>query len=430
MMNTFHAMICLILLSSISSISFAKLISWTDNIPSGIKPFDHNAQQVAAIAQDNILIYSHPAVKTTLPTLKSNTQPTAKFSTAAIVVPVNSQDVAKILGNYTQYVGLFPTLKSAKVIEQAGNISQVKYRISIPTPIPVLNFNEDVVFQHQIGQNNISSLVIDAPIPYGLGKFEWFSLGDKKTLITLTQWGDLNQPQGFLFKQIISAFPELKLGAPQSTNAFILEALKNRLNPKKVTALNAGLFPNPQLNSAQVNKIAQVSANSQQPISIILNPSTVPYTHGRETLRFTTTYQYFKTPPQNMQKWTQPMSYKEVFPKQIKSITMTPLNQQGQDAEFKVSVGLGVINIPFDFKMHFAYPKPTENNFYANGGDLRYLKGQIQFFPQGNDTLLKMTTTMKVDEKAPFLLRAARSLPYHEMLPAVGANAIFVQKIK
>ena len=429
-MNTFHAMICLILLSSISSISFAKLISWTDNIPSGIKPFDHNAQQVAAIAQDNILIYSHPAVKTTLPTLKSNTQPTAKFSTAAIVVPVNSQDVAKILGNYTQYVGLFPTLKSAKVIEQAGNISQVKYRISIPTPIPVLNFNEDVVFQHQIGQNNISSLVIDAPIPYGLGKFEWFSLGDKKTLITLTQWGDLNQPQGFLFKQIISAFPELKLGAPQSTNAFILEALKNRLNPKKVTALNAGLFPNPQLNSAQVNKIAQVSANSQQPISIILNPSTVPYTHGRETLRFTTTYQYFKTPPQNMQKWTQPMSYKEVFPKQIKSITMTPLNQQGQDAEFKVSVGLGVINIPFDFKMHFTYPKTTENNFYSNGGDLRFLKGQIQFFPQGNDTLLKMTTTIKVDEKAPFLLRAARSLPYHEMLPAVGANAIFVQKIK
>lgn len=429
-MNTFHAMICLILLSSISSISCAKLITWTDNIPSGIKPFDNNTQQVAAIAQDNILIYSHPAVKTTLPTLKSNTQPIAKFSTAAIVVPVSSQEVAKTLSNYTQYVGLFPTLKSAKVIEKAGNVSQVKYRISIPTPIPVLNFNEDVVFQHQIGANSISSLVVDAPIPYGLGKFEWFSLGDQKTLITLTQWGDLNQPQGFLFKQIISAFPELKLGAPQSTNAFILEALKIRLSQKKVTALNAGQFPNPQLNSTQVNKIAQVSANSQQPVSIILNPSTVPYTHGREALRFTTTYQYFKTTPQHMQKWTQPMSYKEVFPKQIKSITTTALNQQEQDAEFKVSVGLGVISIPFDFKMHFAYPKSTENNFYANGGDLRYLKGQIQFFPQGNDTLLKMTTTMKVDEKAPFLLRAARSLPYHEMLPAVGANAIFVQKIK
>ena len=62
---------------------------------------------------------------------------------------------------------------------------------------------------------------------------------------------------------------------------------------------------------------------------------------------------------------------------------------------------------------------------------MRYLKGQIQFLAQGHgDSLLKMTTAMKIDDKAPFLLRVARSLPYHEMLPAVGANALFAQKIK
>jgi hypothetical protein len=41
-----------------------------------------------------------------------------------------------------------------------------------------------------------------------------------------------------------------------------------------------------------------------------------------------------------------------------------------------------------------------------------------------------MTTSMKIDEKAPFLLRAMRSLPYHDVLPAVGGNTVFVQKIK
>lgn len=45
----------------------------------------------------------------------------------------------------------------------------------------------------------------------------------------------------------------------------------------------------------------------------------------------------------------------------------------GTDEDFKVSVGLGVTSIPFDFKMRFSY---------ANGGDLRYLKGQIQFYRQ------------------------------------------------
>ena len=429
-MKVFYLNVGVILLVSISQISFAKLVTWTDNIPSALKPFDNNAQQIAAIAQDNILIYAHPATKTSLPTFSKQTQPIAKFSTAAIVVPVSSQEVAKTLSNYTQYVGLFPTLKSAKVIETAGAISQLKYRISIPTPIPVLNFNEDVVMQHQIGQNSISTMVIDGPIPYALGKFEWFNLTNNKTLVTLTQWGDLNQPQGFLFKKILNAFPEVKLAIPNGSSAFVLEALKNKYTAKKVTGLTEGQLPSPQLNTAQINKIVQVSANAQQPVSIVLNPVTVPYTHGREVLRFTTSYQYLNATPQQLQRWTQPLSYKEIFPKQIKSIKTTVLNTQAQDADFKVSVGLGVISIPFDFKMHFSYPKATENNFYANGGDLRYLKGQIQFLPQGNNTLLKITTTIKIDEKAPFLLKAARSLPYHEMLPALGANAIFAQKVK
>ena len=430
LMNRFSAQICLIILTSVSQFSFAKIVTWTDNIPSALKPFDNNAQEIASIAQDNIFIYSHPSIKTSLPTLTSNPQPTAKFSTAAIVVPVSSQEVAKTLGNYNQYAGLFPTLKSAKVIEQVGNVSQLKYKISIPTPIPVLNFNEDVIMQHQQGQNSISTMVIDGPIPYGLGKFEWFSLGENKTLITLTQWADLNQPNGFLFKKILNAFPEVKLAIPSGSGAFVMEALKNKYIAKKTTALNAGQLPSPQLSATQINKIAQVSASSQQPVSFVLSPSSIPYTHGREALRFTTSYQFYNAPPQQLQKWTQPLSYKEILPNQIKNIKVEPTNAQGQDTEFKISVGLGVISIPFNFKMHFNYPKPTENNFYANGGDLRYLKGQIQFLAHSNSTLLKITTAMKIDDKAPFLLRAARSLPYHEMLPAVGANAVFAQKIK
>lgn len=430
-MKRVYRHIYLIILVSTSQFSFAKLITWSDNIPSALKPFDNNAQEIAAIAQDNIVIYSHPSTKTSLPTLSNNPQPTVKFSTAAIVVPVSTQEVAKTLSNYNHYVGLFPTLKSAQVLEQTGNVSQLKYKVSIPTPIPVLNFNDDVVMQHQSGQNSISTMVISGPIPYGLGKFEWFNLGENKTLVTLTQWSDLNQPQGFLLKKILNAFPEVKLAVPSGAGAFVMEALKNKYVAKKITALNAGQLPSPQLNTAQLNKIAQVSNSSQQPVSFVLNPATVPYTHGREVLRFTTTYQYYNATPQQLQKWTQPLSYKEILPNQIKNIKVTPINAQGQDSEFKISVGLGVISIPFDFKMHFTYPKPTENNFYANGGDLRYLKGQIQFLAHGNnDTLLKMTTTMKIDDQAPFLLRVARSLPYHEMLPAVGANAIFAQRIK
>lgn len=409
---------------------FAQILPWSDNIPSALQPFQNNPQLLASYTQNNIFIYGHPATKTAVPTLKSNPQPNVSFNSAAIIVPVNAQQVAKTLTDFSHYVGLFPTLKSAKVVEQSSNIVQMKYRVSIPTPIPVLNFNEDVTLQHQIKPNSIASLVIDAPIPYGVGKFEWFALDEHRTLITLTQWGDLNQPKGFIFKKILNAIPEVKLGIPSSSNAFILESLRARFIQANLKPLNAGQMPNPQLNAAQLNKITQLIQSAQQPVSILHAPTSMLYTHGRESMRFTTTYQFYKQPTQPLQKWLSPLAYQELFPRQIKKVVTTPIQNQAQDADIQVNVGLGVINIPFAFKLRFNYPQTDENNFYANGGDLRFIKGKMQLSSLNQGSLLSMTSAMKIDEKAPFLLRAMRSLPYHDVLPAVGGNAVFVQKIK
>ncbi|MCY6412256.1 SRPBCC family protein [Acinetobacter sp. VNH17] len=429
-MSYFTRLLCTGILFGISQIGFTQIITWTDNIPSALQPFQNNPQLLASYTQDTIFIYGHPAVKTSVPTLKSNPQPSVSFTSAAIIVPANTQHVAKTLTDFSHYVGLFPTLKSAKTIEQSGNIVQVKYKVSIPTPIPVLNFNEDVTLQHQIKPNSIASLVIDAPIPYGVGKLEWFALDEHRTLVTLTQWGDLNQPKGFILKKILNAIPEVKLGVPSTGNAFVLEALRTRFIGQNTAPLDGGQMPSPQLNAAQLTKIAQLSQTSQQPVSFLHAPTTIMYTHGREAMRFSTTYQFYKQTPQQLQKWLTPLAYKDLFPRQIKKVVTTPIQNQGQDADIQVNVGLGVINIPFAFKLHFNYPNATENNFYANGGDLRFIKGQMGFTELNQGTLFKMTTSMKIDEKAPFLLRAMRSLPYHDVLPAVGGNAVFVQKIK
>ena len=429
-MSYFTRLLCTGILFGISQIGFTQIITWTDNIPSALQPFQNNPQLLASYTQDTIFIYGQPAVKTSVPTLKSNPQPSVSFTSAAIIVPANTKQVAKTLTDFSHYVGLFPTLKSAKTIEQSGNIVQVKYKVSIPTPIPVLNFNEDVTLQHQIKPNSIASLVIDAPIPYGVGKLEWFALDEHRTLVTLTQWGDLNQPKGFILKKILNAIPEVKLGVPSTSNAFVLEALRTRFIGKNTAPLDGGQMPSPQLNATQLTKIAQLSQTSQQPVSFLHAPTSIMYTHGREAMRFSTTYQFYKQTPQQLQKWLTPLAYKDLFPRQIKKVVTTPIQNQGQDADIQVNVGLGVINIPFAFKLHFNYPNASENNFYANGGDLRFIKGQMGFTELNQGALLKMTTSMKIDEKAPFLLRAMRSLPYHDVLPAVGGNAVFVQKIK
>lgn len=54
----------------------------------------------------------------------------------------------------------------------------------------------------------------------------------------------------------------------------------------------------------------------------------------------------------------------------------------------------------------------------------------MQIHPQQQGSLLQLTSAMKIDDKAPFLLRAMRSLPYHDMLPALGGNTVFALKVK
>ncbi|MFH7767695.1 SRPBCC family protein [Acinetobacter sp. BSP-28] len=422
---------CLLMLCClIGTQASAKIIPWKEQIPSSLSVFQGKAQPLADLTANRILIYAHPAQVITLPTFKNSQSMTGKFYTGAVVVPTNSQNVARLLSHYSGYSGLFPTLKSAKVVEQQGNVTQMKYQVSIPTPIPILNFKENVLMQHHLTANSISTIVLDAPIPYGAGKIEWFDLGNNKTLITITQWGDLNHPKGFLFSTILNALPEAKLGIPSGTNAFLLEALQQRFKNVTTETLKVGELPETALSSSQVQKIAALSQFSQEPVSFILPSNKVPYSHGLESLRFSSSYQYFAKKPQHMQHWLSVPAYQELFPRQIKNIDIKKIDPNTFDADYKISVGLGVINIPFDFKLRFDYPNNLENEFQAVGGDLQFIKGGMQLIPQGTGTLLKVTSAMKIHDKAPFMLRAMRSMPYHDMLPAIGGNTVLALKIK
>ena len=164
-MNGLKQCIVIGVLLGTSATALAKIIPWNAELPSSLSAYQGNAHQLAELTGERILIYAHPSSKTQLPTLNSNAPSKAQFYSAAVVLPVAEAQVEKLLQYYPNYVGLFPTLKSAKVLEQQGSIQQVKYQVHIPTPIPVLNFKETVVMQHHLGDNSISTLIIDAPIP-------------------------------------------------------------------------------------------------------------------------------------------------------------------------------------------------------------------------------------------------------------------------
>ena len=82
-----------------------------------------------------------------------------------------------------------------------------------------------------------------------------------------------------------------------------------------------------------------------------------------------------KQTPQQLQKW---LTYIRFISSANQKVVTHPIQNQGQDADIQVNVGLGVINIPFAFKLHFNHPNTTENNFMPMVTCV-LLKGQMGF---------------------------------------------------
>ena len=109
-------------LLGISVTALAKMIPWNAELPGSLSAYPGNAQQLAELTGERILIYAHPTGHTQLPTLNNNAASKAQYYSAAVVLPVAEAQVEKLLQHYPNYVGLFPTLKSAKLLQQQGSI--------------------------------------------------------------------------------------------------------------------------------------------------------------------------------------------------------------------------------------------------------------------------------------------------------------------
>lgn len=85
----------LLVTTLICSSSWAKLIDWTDNVPSSLSLFNNSAEELAGLTANRIVIFAHPVQQIHLPTMKSNTKTSARFT----VVRWSFQRAARTLQN-------------------------------------------------------------------------------------------------------------------------------------------------------------------------------------------------------------------------------------------------------------------------------------------------------------------------------------------
>ncbi len=435
-LQLYRVLVVSAIMLTISTATQAKILTWIDpQIPSALAPFDGQASRLASLAEQNILVFQQPKQATATPTVNGiRRYQNVSFNTSALVVSATPSEVRKLLSDYTRYVGLFPSLTEAQPLSSQDNISQVQYRIQIPVPVPLLSVDEKIILQHQLSDQRLSTLVIDSPVQYGLGQFEWFALPNGKTLVTLTQWGDLNSPKGFLFTTLLKALPEAKLGVPNGVGAFVLESLRRRFDPDPSVGT---VYPMPQivpqhmLSSTQTQQVKQLIQRSGGQSVVFAHPPVWLRTAKRpEKLFFSTSYAHIKASPEIMfAHLAEPSRYQKLF-RQIKKIDLRPNTDQTTDVNIRIGLGLGVIYIPYQVKLRTQKANPTTAVYQANGGDIEFLNGRLQAQAwDSHSSLVSMTSGGKIGDNAPFLISIGKAMPYADMLPSIGAAPILIERV-
>ncbi len=429
--------------------STPSFVTWTDPTPSALQPFDGNAEALAELAGSSLLFYPQPKKTITLPYNKGpKTYSNVQYVTGAIVVSANCDQVEKLLSDYAGYSKLFPKITEAVVQanEQQGDFSRddtsqsqasirsvVQYNMRIKIPIPLLSFNENIVLQHERTYHSISTLILDSPVQYGSGKFEWFPLKNGKTLVTLTQWGDLDRPKGFLVSTILSAMPEIKTAIPNSVEGFVLESLRQHFEPN-VTAKALpidNIVPVMNLTNEQE---AQVMKLLKQGGVVQFNhqPVWLAKKERAEKLWFVSSFYNMPAPLlKTKDAFANPKNFPSIY-RQVRNVTSTPLDNGGSQNDIKIGIGLGVISIPMHIQM--AYQPETNNTgirFYTTGGDVEFIQGRFQFKAlDSKNTLVGLTAGSHLGDNPPFLLRLGKNLPYSDYLPTVGSAPVIFDKAR
>lgn len=442
-MTTPYSHVCYVIWLSVGTISIsahAQPLNWIDpQIPSALAPFEGHASRLASLAEQNIIIFQHPKQQTATPTERGvRRYQNVSFNSSALVVSATPSEVRQLLSDYTRYVGLFPSLTESKTLNTQGAISQVQYRIQVPVPIPLLSFDEKVVLQHQLSEHALSTLIVDSPIQYGLGKFEWFALpngknGTPQTLVTLTQWGDLNAPKGFIVTTLLKALPEAKLGIPNGIGAFVLESIRRRYDPDpSVGTLYPAqqIVPQHSLSTAQTQQVKQlIQRSAGQSVVFAHRPVWLRTAKRPEKLFFSTSYAQINASPNTIfTTLADPSRYEKLF-RQIKKVELSPQADGSTAVKIRVGLGLGVITIPYHVKLRTQKVNPHTAVYQANGGDIEFLNGRLHAQAwDAQSSLVSMTSGGKLGDDAPLLLSIGKSLPYADMLPSIGAAPIFIER--
>ena len=425
-----------VMLSQAISAKEMDVIEYDSPVPR-LQDFGLDVAEVAQLVGDKQMILTHPPKTFMAPMPKGKLKEfkDQSFVTSVMVVEAPASKMRKTVLAVAKYKEFVPKQVKSDVIKFEKNKVLTDNKAIIDAPIFKMRFN--FINQHTLENNgDVTIIQRKGPVDSMVARWEFIPLSKERSLAVFTSWTDMGSAS-FLVRRLLSADPDLERAAPLALGAVVVEEFKKRaegypMRPAKEEMPEAPTTPMfAKGQDVSIDTLVKLSE-----IGTLLFVHKAQWIHNDEgelEFIYVTAGKIVEAPVEDVINTSIKFDRYDEFFHHVheNEIIVHGDNQRTDsfDVDWLLKVGVGILKLKIEYLLGYDWIDPYTLKLTQKSGDVRYMDGVWEYVPiSENRTLVVATQASKVGENGAFILRFANKLPNMEMMGAIIAQTMIVEK--
>ena len=385
-----------------------------------------------------IVIYSHPQDFTFWNARSKQMQEFKDQRMTYVISVINApaEEVRQMVWDLEGQGKFSPLLKKTKNLSTQGNTRIASFEQIIK--VPILKLASEFVVQLDRRDNGDIGMVLigDGDVESLYQYWEFFPLGENKTLTVLSGWQDIDSAS-LMYKIILEAEPAIGEVFPILTLYERLTQFKNEADRRRpelkassdekiydIRSVNGFISDNPVIDKVELKKLAEMGS-----VQFYQAPRKLSHDGEIQEVIQVSAVQYVPLPKPAIKPLLNDFTSLAEYNELTDAWLDTHLTEEDW-GHLQISLNIGPIHIPVEIYLLLEGREADKMLFHTTEEAYMYpLFGHVEYIDmpeqtQDSGTIVELTIGGVVGPEASFLFKMARYLPFHNVLIAAAYSML------
>lgn len=359
----------------------------------------------------------------------------ASFISSLKVVNAPVEKVRAVVADVAKYPEFIAEIEEVETRKE-GDETHAEFETELNLMVISVGVDYTLAYTNE-AEGDLTWRLVAGDVGQHVGRWEFFDLGNGKTLLSFTHWQDL-ESIGLRVRAVLRAQPDMKLVIPVAWAAVVMNSIHRRAEglPREERK--------PPVIVQKEPKVPMLSTGgasfSVLTLRRLAEAGTLMFVHpkqwflgkgGKPTdFSFMSAAAVTNLPVEKLKTLTTSFPRFPEFLEQVDSIKPAEQDNGKRSYDFSLKVGISIFTIPVRYRLEYTDVSPLAISYQRASGDMDYIYGAWEFFDVGDGKSLVMYTTgNKMGDNAPAMLKVGKNMPNRDLIVGVSSTALTIQKL-